>query len=144
MENVSSKQNEIKGVQLIGTYNKTIQKDFSDGYTVFYFLCKGYDEYKKDGRILCAGFIPTITKGIPLLLNGYFEKDTKNRYLFNVMSSSPYSNKAETTCEYILNLNIKEIGPKTAEKIVSITGPDIFSYINQENAKEELLNSPLM
>ena len=141
MENVSSKQNEIKGVQLIGTYNKTIQKDFSDGYTVFYFLCKGYDEYKKDGRILCAGFIPTITKGIPLLLNGYFEKDTKNRYLFNVMSSSPYSNKAETTCEYILNLNIKGIGPKTAEKIVSITGPDIFSYINQENAKEELLNS---
>ena len=40
MENVSSKQNEIKGVQLIGTYNKTIQKDFSDGYTVFYFLLR--------------------------------------------------------------------------------------------------------
>ena len=42
------------------------------------------------------------------------------------MSSSPYSNKAETTCEYILNLNIKGIGPKTAEKIVN--SGECYSY----------------
>ena len=127
--------------EIIGTYITTIRKDFSNGYTVFYISCKNYDEYKINGKILCAGRLPITTKGVPLKLIGYFEKTKSDIFLFNVSEASLYSDKKEITCEYILNTKIKGIGPKTAEKIVNITGADIFSFIKRHDALEYLNNA---
>lgn len=128
--------------EIIGTYITTLRKDFSNGYTVFYISCKNFDEYKINGKILCAGRMPITTKGVPLKLTGYFEKTVSEVYLFNISDVSLYSDKVEITREYILNTKIKGIGPKTAEKIVSITGADIFSFIKRPDAIE-YLNSAL-
>ena len=127
--------------QIIGTYVRTIRKDFYDGYTVFYITCKGYDEYKVDGKILCTGKLPITTSGVPLKLIGFFEKTEKPQYIFNVHLAMPYSNKKTVTCEYILNMKIKGIGPKTAEKIVDVTGADIFEFAQQDNAEQILTKS---
>jgi exodeoxyribonuclease V alpha subunit len=122
---------------LIGTYIKTLKKDFSNGYTVYYMSCKGFDDFKTDGKILCKGYLPITTHGVPLKLTGCFKKDYNDRYFFATTEVSLYSNKKEVTIEYILNIKIKGIGPKTAEKIVDVTGPDIFSYIKNEDALEK-------
>ena len=136
---VSCEQKTVS-TEIVGTYIKTLQKDFSDGYTVFYITCKKFDNFKINGKILCAGYLPVITQGVPLKLNGYFEKTKLNHYIFNVLNTNLSSNKKDITIEFILNTKIKGLGPKTAEKIVEITGPDIFSYIKQEDALETLCN----
>lgn len=128
---------------LIGTYIKAIRRNFSNGYTVFYVSCKGFDEFKIDGRIMCKGYLPITTNGVPLKLCGIFKQENSGIYFFDISESSLYSDKKEITLEYILNIKIKGIGPKTAEKIVEITGPDIFSYIKQENALENLKKTGL-
>lgn len=125
---------------LIGTYVKTLKKNFTNGYTVYYISCKGFDDFKINGKILCKGYLPITTRGVPLKLIGYFQKDYNEQDFFNVIDTSLYSNKKEITLEYILNIKIKGIGPKTAEKILEITGPDIFSYIKQNDVIEEFSN----
>lgn len=126
-------------IEITGTYLRTIKKDFTNGYTIFSFSCKNFDEYKDKGKLFCAGYTPVITHGIPLKLIGHFEKKNDNQYTFIVNELKLFSDQKANTTEYLLSDRFKGIGPKTAQKIVDITGPDIFSFINQPNAKDRLL-----
>lgn len=128
---------------LTGTYVKTIKKDFSTGWTFFTFLCKNFDEYKYRGKIYCSGYIPVITKGIPLKLSGIFqdtneEKNGKKIYRFIVSDSELFSDKKEITIDFLKSDRFKGIGEKTAIKIVENIGNDIFSFAKQKNASEIL------
>mgnify|MGYP003323609654 CR=1 FL=1 len=92
--------------EIIGTYITTLRKDFSNGYTVFYISCKNFDEYKINGKILCAGRMPITTKGVPLKLTGYFEKTASEVYLFNISDFSDEKIIEYENFEFIdINLN---------------------------------------
>ena len=125
-------------IEITGTYMRTVKKDFTNGYTIFSFSCKNFDEYKDKGKLFCAGYTPVITRGIPLKLTGYFDKKEDGKFLFVINNLSLFSDQKGNTIDYLLGDRFKGIGPKTAQKIVDITGPDIFSFIKQPNAKERL------
>lgn len=124
-------------IEITGTYLRTLKKDFTNGYTIFSFSCKNFDEYKNKGKLFCAGYTPVVTHGVPLKLTGYFE-NKNDKYTFIVKELKLFSDQKGNTIEYLLSDRFKGIGPKTAQKIVDITGPDIFSFIKQSNAKERL------
>ncbi len=128
--------NEI--IEIVGTYLRTLRKDFTNGYTIFSFSCKNFDEYKDKGKLICAGYTPVITHGIPLKLTGYFTEDLSGAFTFIVNQIELFSDKQNNTIDYLLSEKFKGIGPKTAQKIVAITGADIFSFIKQPNAKSDL------
>lgn len=123
---------------LIGTYGNTIRKNFRTGNTFFTFICRDFDEYKTRGKIYCAGYVPVITKGIPLKLTGNFHENENQKYIFKLDTADLYSDENETTIEYLKSDRFKGIGQKTAQKIVEFTGSDIFSFIKQDNAAELL------
>ena len=133
---------ENKKTTIVGTYVKTIRKNYETGYTVFTFSCKDFDEYKKRGKITCIGCVPVITRGIPLKLTGVFKETSDETYSFFVETLELYSDKREITIDYLKGDRFKGIGLKTAQKIIDITGNDIFSFIKSSNAKEKLISIP--
>lgn len=126
-------------LDLICVYDKTIYRNELNGYSVFTVHSKEHSEYlSKYGNIVCAGKIAVYVKGMPLKLSGEFIK-TKDTYTFSVSDASEYSDDINVAVSFIIDSEIPGIGPKTAEKIVQITGPDIFDFIKQSNAQETLL-----
>ena len=123
---------------ITGTYHNTINKNFNNGFTLFSFYCKNYEEFKEKGLLTCKGYIPVITKGVPLKLTGYFEKNFVGTTVFVVDSAELYSDNFNNTFDYLTSERFKGIGPKTAEKIIKIAGEDIFSFIKSPDAKNKL------
>ena len=116
--------------EIIGTYITTIRKDFSNGYTVFYISCKNYDEYKINGKILCAGRLPITTRGVPLKLTGYFEK-TKRRIVFeyielDINTNADDAKRLKELCKgisYHFNLIPINTTPRSIEECPALKPP---------------------
>lgn len=129
---------EVKtNIEITGTYIRTIIKDFENGYTQFSFLCKNFEEYKDKGKLICEGYLPVITNGVPLKLTGHF-KERNQKYYFAIQNAELYSDKEQNTLDYLLSTRFKGIGPKTAQKIIAITGVNIFEFVKRSDAKEKL------
>ena len=127
---------------ITGTYHNTINKNFNNGFTLFSFYCKNYEEFKVNGTITCKGYVPVITKGVPLKLTGYFEKNFVGTNVFVVENAELYSDNFNNTFDYLTSDRFKGIGPKTAEKIIEIAGENIFSFIKSPDAKSKLSAIP--
>lgn len=124
---------------LCGTYNKTLFREEKTGFTIFSFITKDYDEYKNPiGNIICAGISPMYTIGVPIKMNGEFNKTSKGTYKFNFTDITEYSNEKDILISYISSNKFKGIGEKIAEKVVDKYGPNIFLLAERKDAIEEM------
>lgn len=57
---------------------------------------------------------------------------------FIIKEAEPFSDDISVTIEYLSSKIFSGIAAVTAAKIVAVSGPDIFSFVQQENAREEL------
>lgn len=126
---------------LTGIYQRTIYRNEDNGMTLFSFMTKDAEEFKRnDGTVICRGSIPEYSKGTPIRLSGDFKED-KNSWIFLVNTSDIFAENNTLMENYLSGSAFHGIGPKVAKKIIEFTGPDIFNFIQKENAKEELLNN---
>lgn len=125
-------------MEITGIYEKTKFRDENSGYTVFTFNSRYITEIKdSSGLIWCRGITPSLTAGIPLKITGEVSKDGDD-YFLNINSVEGYTDKETVAIQYLSGDLFRGIGEKTAEKIVKITGPNIFEFIQKENAEEIL------
>ena len=128
-------------LSIIGIYDRTIIRNEKNGYTAFSLITKEHDEYKtKNGCLICVGKIPVFTSKMPLRISGEI-KYKNNEYYLQVISIEEYSDKVENSVAYLSSSLFDGIGVKTAEKIIGVTGPDIFSFIKAPNAQQILADS---
>ena len=99
--------------------------------------CACVESRNSRGTLLCHGISPIFSSGMPIKLEGEINHLVIGDE-FRFTSISPYSDKKETTVKYLSGGAFPGIGEKIAEKIVKVTGPDIFSFIQQSDAKEIL------
>ena len=125
-------------MEITGIYKQTYYRDEATGLTAFSFVTTGCAEYKNSrGLLICQGIMPIVVSGMPLKLKGKIQ-ETDYGYEFHFYSAEPYSDQVQLTIEYLSSGAFEGIGEKTAEKIVSITGPDLFSFVQQPDAEEIL------
>ena len=122
-------------------YNKTIFRNEENGYAIFSVHSKEANEYKSDdGSVICCGIIPVCTKNTPLFITG--EPILKNdKIVIKVSEISIASNDREISIQYLSGDTFKGIGVKTAEKIIDLTGNDIFAFIQNPNAESIIESS---
>ena len=126
-------------MEITGVYGKTLLRNDLTGGTVFTFNTESCVEYKNErGMLICKGIISTFASGTPLKLVGDIQRSSKG-WEFVTSSAEGYSNKEELTIKYLCSDSFAGIGEKTAQKIVSVTGADIFEFVKNEDAKERLL-----
>lgn len=119
-------------------YKQTLYRNAITGKTLFSVSSKEYAEYNNSkGEIVCSGLIPTYVKGVPLKIQGTYNKHKK---IVNVLSIEEYSDNIDFTIAYLSSGIFKGIGKKTAEKIVKLTGPNIFEFVERENALDIFCN----
>lgn len=118
-----------------GIYDRTLYRNEMTGLTQFtLYTCACVESRNSRGVLTCRGISPVYASGMPLKLEGEIHH-TKMGDEFKFSSICAYSDKAETTVRYLTGGAFTGIGEKTAEKIVNITGPDIFSFVQQADAK---------
>ena len=81
--------------------------------------------------------LPAYRKSSPLSIKGYF-KPKNNTWDFVAVEVMEVSNDAEITLQYLSSDQFPDISWNMAEKIVSVTGCDIHSFVQQKNAKRIL------
>lgn len=119
-------------------YKQTLYRNNISGKTLFTVSSKEFTEYNNSkGEILCSGVIPVYVKGIPLKIKGKYNSLKK---IVEILNIEEYSNNIDFTISYLSSGIIKSLGRKTAEKIVNLTGPNIFEFIEQENSLETFNN----
>lgn len=131
---------DIKIVEIMGTYDKTITRNEKNGWTRFTLKSKEECSYRnKYGSIVCVGNIPYYNKGMPLKLTGLWETNAFGTYL-NVSQIKESSSSESVTIEYLTGI-IQGLGEATAIKIVKEFGSDIFSFVQKSDAEKLLKNS---
>ena len=116
-------------MELTGVYRTTLYRNHKSGYTIFQLkpneLCSYRNVY---GNVTCKGVIPLYVAGIPLSLQGDFEK-TKYGYTFRADVVEEKSTDRQATIDYLMRIS-KGIGKKTVEQIANILGTNIFKDID--------------
>ncbi len=126
-------------MDITGIYTKTVFRNESDGFTIFKFklnkpiINNPLIEFSCKGK-LHSSFICT-----PLKLTGELIED-KFGSTFIVEKAEPFSDDENVTISYLSSQLFNGIAETLAERIVEVSGPDIFSFIHKEDAKEQLLN----
>ena len=125
-------------VEIFGTYTKTIFRNEVDGFTIFKFrLSKPIIDYPLT-EVTCKGNMQSALLCTPMRLSGKMQHDDYGS-TFVVEKAEPFSDSESVTIEYLSSKLFCGIAEATAAKIVAVSGPDIFTYVQQENAREELL-----
>ena len=127
---------------LTGVYNKTLFRNGDNGYTIFTFKtkCENVEHLFDDsGCLVCFGNIQAYATGIPVKLEVELPIIPGENKVA-VLSIEPFSDKKQLTVEYLSSDLFKGVGPATAKKIVSVTGPDIFEFFKKVDACEILMN----
>lgn len=108
------------------------------GNTTFLLSTNAFPKYRKGGFLMCVANMPSYQSNTPLLLVGDINRDTN---IFEATLVKPHLTNKETACSYISSGIVKGIGEKLAQKIVNVTGPDLFTYIQKRNPRNELLKT---
>lgn len=128
-------------MEIYGLYGRTLFRNETSGLTTFSFITTACREQRNSrGELICRGVIPVYSRGTPILLQGE-PKNTKFGWEFSVAGTRPYSNKEELTINYLSSGDFEGIGKKIAQKIVEITGPDVFSFIQNPESLKKLSES---
>ena len=134
MKNQNNTHNQI---QMIGTYNNTFFRDERNGWTRFSMRISGSCSYRnRDGSITCIGHIPSYKTGTPLEVSGTWHNSGYGMQ-FHISQITEKSIDETVTIEYLTGI-CTGVGKVTATNIVEKFGADIFSFIQQENARELL------
>ena len=125
-------------MEIRGIYLHTIYRNEATGLTRFTLITDACKEHRNSrGVLVCRGIMPVFASGMPIKLEGEIVQAILGAE-FKFSSISPFSDRSQVTINYLSSGVFDGIGVKTAEKIVAITGPDIFSFIQKPNAKEIL------
>lgn len=125
-------------MEITGVYTKTVFRNENDGFTIFKFRLNKPILDCPFIEISCKGKIQSALICTPLKLTGTLTSDDYG-YTFIADDAMPFSDDTLTTIEYLSSSFFEGIAEATAKKIVDITGPDIFSYIHQKDAIDNLL-----
>ena len=124
--------------EITGVYVKTVFRNEVDGFTIFRLRLNKPVIETPLTEICCKGIMQSALICTPMRLKGDFVSDSYG-LTFNVESAEPYSDNKAVTVEYLSSNLFNGIAEATATKIVDISGPDIFSFIQKDDAKESLL-----
>ena len=128
-------------MEIHGIYDRTIYRNEATGLTKFTLFTDACEESRNSrGVLVCQGVTPVFASGMPLKMDGEIKRALFCDE-FRFTSIQPFSDKTQTTIKYLASGAFYGIGEKTAEKIVAITGPDIFSFIQRVDAKDILRES---
>lgn len=120
-------------LNLTGTYKNTVLRDYKTGYTIFVFWTKDISHsFYQD--ILCEGYVPDYSKGMPLAIN---VKDKVNGK-YNVISVSEKMTSFDVAVSYLSSGICKGIGPESAKAIVSKIGVDLFERLDESDIAEKI------
>lgn len=125
-------------MKITGVYVKTIYRNEVDGFTVFKLRLNKPMIGSPLLEISCKGIMPSMLICTPIALEGDMTCDDYGS-TFVVRNAEPFSDNDEVTIEYLSSNLFDGIANATAAKIVALTGPDIFSYIQRADARENLL-----
>lgn len=125
-------------MKITGVYTKTIFRNEVDGFTIFKFRLNKPLIDNPLIELSCKGNMPSALICTPMMLEGEIVNDDYG-CTFIVKEARPFSDNETTTIEYLSSSMFNGIAETTAARIVELTGPDIFSFVQKENAKNELL-----
>lgn len=128
---------------ITGIYEKTLFRDESTGFTIFSIFTKYLEEHLTDyGTLVCYATIPFYTKGVPLMLVGDIKGDG-DRVHFDSMSVTLHIDSETASRSFLIN-TVEGIGHKKADKIIAVTGIDIFAFVTKPNAFDILQNADIL
>lgn len=125
-------------MEIFGTYTKTIFRNEVDGFTIFKFRLSKPIIDNPLTEVTCKGNMQSALLCTPMRLSGKILHDDYGS-TFVVEKAEPFSDSESVTIEYLSSKLFCGIAETTAARIVAVSGPDIFTYVQQEDAREELL-----
>lgn len=125
-------------LKITGVYVKTVYRNEVDGFTIFKLKLNKPMIDNPLTEISCKGTMPSVLICTPLILEGDMVYDDYGS-TFIVRTAEPFSDSEAVTIEYLSSNLFNGIAVATATKIVELTGSDIFSYVQSDGARENLL-----
>lgn len=117
-------------MEITGCYGKTIYRNEKTGKTCFTFNTKDL----RPSKISCVGVCQIYSTDMPLKLTGELGEDGK----FYFTDCVPSIDSKEKMIGFLSGEKFKGIGEKTAERLYDFVGGDIFNFVRNSNAEEEL------
>ena len=118
---------------LTGIYKSTLFSDKKSGYTIFVMRIGKKNERKS---VVCKGVIPSFSKDCPIEVEGNF-KEKDGRDYFAVQNARNHIDGTEAIIQYMAS-EVRGIGLKTAEKIVSLFPDDFYEGIKRSDAEDKI------
>lgn len=123
---------------ITGTYDKTIYRDEKTASTIFALkVSKPIPEQNKYGCIVCIGRIMSYSKGMPLRIEGEIRENDYGKQLA-AQSVREYTWDDSSAVCFLSSGIFEGIGYSAAKEVVDKMGNDVFSYINDPSASEQI------
>lgn len=120
-------------------YNRAVYRNEKTGYSRFYAATSEFPEYHNEhGYITCEGVIPALPKGTPIFVSGTI-KTIDNEHTF-ACNKVEYISNRNTAMIFLSKGLVKGVGEKTAEKILSFTGDDIYAAFHHTDNSIDLIS----
>jgi len=120
-----------------GIVSNVVFHNSENGYTVFTLETEYNDNKDNDNEIVCVGTVPTINEGENIRVSGSFVvHPTYGKQLSVLVYEKTIPTTEKGIERYLASGVIKGIGPRIANKIVSMFGTETFDVI--ENDPEKL------
>lgn len=121
---------------MVGKYYKTLSRNWETGDTVFLFSPQEPCTYAENGVVKCDGKIGLYIKNLPMQIEGKFNE---KKEIFEVFSDCLPSGSAEST-DAILSYVTDDLTDGQREKIIKISGNDLFAFVEKKSAADEIMN----
>ena len=123
-------------IKTLGTYKKTIYRNYLSGYTVFQLTVADVIDLKRqapklDYVITCFGIVPEYLSGTPLYLEGELE-ETRYGLQINISEIKERTWSVQSAAAYISN-SCAGIGPVTAT-LIAENFPHFFELVLKDDA----------
>ena len=126
--------------EIYGVFDEIEYRNEKTGNTTFSVITSSFPKYSFNNKLKCTGNLPLFPAKTPLKLNGDIEEISKGKYVFSATSVIPFIYNEKMAITYLSNYDIKGLGQKTAERIISVIGTDIFSYAKDTSLLPSLIS----
>lgn len=123
-------------MEIIGTYQETMERDDYNGETIFRFHPIQYCKFAENGNLNCIGIIPDFPKKVPLILKGNMYQN-----YFYVTKYEIASLGQETSLkliEYFFEGTNEKLTDGQINKILKISNEDILGFLKQDDAVDQI------
>ena len=126
--------------EIYGIFDEIEYRNEKTGNTTFSVVTSAFPKYSFNNKLKCTGNLPLFPAKTPLKLSGEIEEISKGKFVFSATSVIPFIYNEKMAITYLSNYDIKGLGQKTAERIISVIGTDIFSYAKDTSLLPSLIS----